>query len=80
MKLQDVTRLYNFTGKTVVVTGGSGVLGREMARALVGCNANVAILVATERAANRRCNISQATRVHRGEQSSSPLMCSTNRR
>lgn len=44
MKLQDVTNLYDFSGKTVIVTGGSGVLGKEMARALVGCNANVAIL------------------------------------
>jgi NAD(P)-dependent dehydrogenase (short-subunit alcohol dehydrogenase family) len=49
MKLQDVTKLYDFTGKTVVVTGGSGILGREMARALVGCNANVAILGRDER-------------------------------
>ena len=49
MKLQDVTKLYDFTGKTVIVTGGSGVLGKEMARALVGCNANVAILGRDER-------------------------------
>ena len=49
MKLQDVTNLYDFSGKTVIVTGGSGVLGKEMARALVGCNANVAILGRDER-------------------------------
>jgi NAD(P)-dependent dehydrogenase (short-subunit alcohol dehydrogenase family) len=44
MDLQELTKLYDFTGKTVVLTGGAGVLGGEMACALVGCNANVAIL------------------------------------
>ncbi|HLP17431.1 MAG TPA: SDR family oxidoreductase [Bacteroidota bacterium] len=45
MNLQDITQQYDFTGKTVAVTGGTGVLCAEMARALVGCNANVAILI-----------------------------------
>ncbi len=44
MNLTDLTHLYDFTGKTVVITGGAGILGGEMACALVGCNANVAIL------------------------------------
>ncbi len=44
MDLQELTKLYDFTGRTVVLTGGAGVLGGEMACALVGCNANVAIL------------------------------------
>lgn len=44
MNLNDVTRLYDFTGRTVVITGGAGVLGGEMACALVGCRAQVAIL------------------------------------
>ncbi len=44
MDLQELTKLYDFTGKTIVLTGGAGVLGGEMACALVGCNANVAIL------------------------------------
>lgn len=44
MNLQELTHLYNFTGKTVVVTGGTGVLGGEMACALVGCGANVVVL------------------------------------
>jgi NAD(P)-dependent dehydrogenase (short-subunit alcohol dehydrogenase family) len=39
-----LNRLYDFTGKTVVVTGGTGILGGEIACALVGCGANVAIL------------------------------------
>jgi NAD(P)-dependent dehydrogenase (short-subunit alcohol dehydrogenase family) len=44
MDLSDVTQLYNFTGRTVVITGGAGILGGEMACALVGCGAQVAIL------------------------------------
>jgi NAD(P)-dependent dehydrogenase (short-subunit alcohol dehydrogenase family) len=44
MNLQELTRFYDFTGRTVLVTGGTGVLGGEMAGALVGCGANVAIL------------------------------------
>lgn len=44
MDLQTVTQFYDFTGKTVVITGGAGVLASEMACALVGCNANVVIL------------------------------------
>ncbi len=44
MSLQEVTKTYDFTGKTVAITGGGGVLCGEMARALAGCNANVVIL------------------------------------
>src|SRR5579875_294436 len=44
MELEDLTRMYDFTGKTVAITGGAGVLGGEIAQALVGCGANVAIL------------------------------------
>jgi NAD(P)-dependent dehydrogenase (short-subunit alcohol dehydrogenase family) len=45
MDLAELQRLYDFSGKTVVMTGGTGVLGAEMARALVGCGANLALLV-----------------------------------
>jgi NAD(P)-dependent dehydrogenase (short-subunit alcohol dehydrogenase family) len=44
MDLAELTHLYDFTGRTVVITGGAGILGGEMACALVGCGANVAIL------------------------------------
>jgi NAD(P)-dependent dehydrogenase (short-subunit alcohol dehydrogenase family) len=44
MDLQTVTKWYDFAGRTVVITGGAGILGGEMACALVGCGANVAIL------------------------------------
>jgi NAD(P)-dependent dehydrogenase (short-subunit alcohol dehydrogenase family) len=44
MNLEELTRLYDFAGRTVVITGGAGVLGSEIACALVGCRANVAVL------------------------------------
>jgi len=44
MNLEELTKLYDFTGQTVLITGGAGILGGEMACALVGCGANVAIL------------------------------------
>ena len=44
MDLNTITQLYDFTGRTAVITGGAGVLASEMACALAGCNANVVIL------------------------------------
>jgi NAD(P)-dependent dehydrogenase (short-subunit alcohol dehydrogenase family) len=44
MNLEELTTLYDFSDRTVVVTGGAGMLGGEMACALVGLNANVVIL------------------------------------
>ncbi len=44
MNLNELQSLYDFTDCTVLVTGGAGVLGSEIACALVGCNANVVIL------------------------------------
>lgn len=44
MDLTEITLTYNFVGMTVVITGGAGILGGEMACALVGCGANVAVL------------------------------------
>jgi NAD(P)-dependent dehydrogenase (short-subunit alcohol dehydrogenase family) len=44
MNLADLTKQYDFTDRTVVITGGGGVLCGEMACALMGCNANVVIL------------------------------------
>jgi NAD(P)-dependent dehydrogenase (short-subunit alcohol dehydrogenase family) len=35
---------YDFSGRTAVITGGTGVLGAEMARALAGCGADVVLL------------------------------------
>jgi len=42
--LQQLTQLYDFTGRTFVVTGGTGVLGGEVACALAGAGANVVLL------------------------------------
>jgi len=39
-----VKQNYDFSGKTVVITGGAGVLGGEMACGLVGLGANAAVL------------------------------------
>jgi NAD(P)-dependent dehydrogenase (short-subunit alcohol dehydrogenase family) len=44
MNLQTAAQWCDFTGRTVVITGGAGILGGEMACALVGCGADVAIL------------------------------------
>jgi NAD(P)-dependent dehydrogenase (short-subunit alcohol dehydrogenase family) len=44
MNLTELTKLYDFSGRTIVITGGTGVLCSAMAQALVGCGANVAIL------------------------------------
>jgi NAD(P)-dependent dehydrogenase (short-subunit alcohol dehydrogenase family) len=44
MTPEAVRDVYDFTGRTVVLTGGSGVLGSEMARAIAGCGANVVLL------------------------------------
>jgi NAD(P)-dependent dehydrogenase (short-subunit alcohol dehydrogenase family) len=44
MNLADITRLYDFTGRTIVVTGAMGIIGGELSCALVGCGANVVML------------------------------------
>ena len=44
MNQDTVAQWYDFSGRTVLITGGAGILGGEMACALVGCGANVAIL------------------------------------
>jgi len=44
MNLDELQSLYDFTNCTVLVTGGAGVIGSEIACALLGCNANVVIL------------------------------------
>ena len=53
MNHETISNFYNFSGRTVLITGGAGVLGAEMACALVGCGANVAILNRTVATAER---------------------------
>ncbi len=44
MSLEKLLRMYDFTGQTVVITGGTGVLGGEIACALAACGAQVAMI------------------------------------
>jgi NAD(P)-dependent dehydrogenase (short-subunit alcohol dehydrogenase family) len=44
VNLQELTAMYDFTGKTIVVTGGTGVLGGAVACALIDVGATVVIL------------------------------------
>jgi NAD(P)-dependent dehydrogenase (short-subunit alcohol dehydrogenase family) len=42
--LAELTHMYDFSGRTVAITGGAGILGSEIASALAACGAQVAIL------------------------------------
>ncbi|MGH9853813.1 MAG: SDR family oxidoreductase [Blastocatellia bacterium] len=44
MNLSALLKLYDFTGRSIVITGATGVLCGAMAKALFGCGANIAIL------------------------------------
>jgi NAD(P)-dependent dehydrogenase (short-subunit alcohol dehydrogenase family) len=44
MNFEKLQSLYDFTDRTVLVTGGAGALGLEIVHTLVECNANVIIL------------------------------------
>jgi len=50
--LAELTRMYDFSGRTVAITGGAGILGSEIAGALAGCGAQVAILDVNPAAGN----------------------------
>jgi NAD(P)-dependent dehydrogenase (short-subunit alcohol dehydrogenase family) len=62
MNINELSKQYDFQGKTVVITGGAGVLGGEMACALVGCNANVVILDRDPALANQVVQRFEATK------------------
>jgi NAD(P)-dependent dehydrogenase (short-subunit alcohol dehydrogenase family) len=44
LALEKMKSSYDFKGQTVVITGGTGVLGRVITGALADCGANVAVL------------------------------------
>jgi NAD(P)-dependent dehydrogenase (short-subunit alcohol dehydrogenase family) len=44
MDIDKLTKNWDFAGQTIVIPGGAGILGSEMAWALVKCRANVVIL------------------------------------
>jgi len=52
MNLAQLTKMYDFTERSVVITGGTGVLGRVITKALIGCGANVALLARNREKAN----------------------------
>ena len=45
MNLSELAKLYDFTGRTVAITGATGVLCSSMAETLTACGANVALVV-----------------------------------
>ena len=53
MNLDELRLLYDFTGRTVLITGGAGVLGAGIAHGLLGCHANVVILNRDQEKAGR---------------------------
>jgi len=71
MNLNDLNKLYDFAGRSVVVTGGTGILGRVIVEALIGCGASVTLITrsvkkgqdlvaalnATERAVVVQCDV-----------------------
>ncbi len=44
MNLEKLKTQFDFAGRTVVITGGAGILGAEITRALLGCNASVYVI------------------------------------
>jgi NAD(P)-dependent dehydrogenase (short-subunit alcohol dehydrogenase family) len=73
LNLDELTKGYDFSNRVVVVTGGAGILGGEIACALVGCNASVAIIDRAPEQAERftphlskgRCIIIEGDVLHR---------------
>jgi len=53
MDLAEISKMYDFTGRSIVITGGAGILGGELACALVGCGAKVAIVDRDPKLADR---------------------------
>lgn len=60
MTTNQYLQAYDFTGKTILITGGGGVLCGEMAHALYDCGANVAILDYNLQAAERMVSTFEA--------------------
>lgn len=44
MDLKELKDLYDFFDRTIVIPGGAGMLGGEIACSLVACDANAVIL------------------------------------
>jgi len=44
MNINKLYQFYDFSGKTIVITGGAGVLCKEIALSLIDCDANVILI------------------------------------
>jgi NAD(P)-dependent dehydrogenase (short-subunit alcohol dehydrogenase family) len=67
MNLEELQSFYDFTGRIVLVTGGAGVLGLEIVRTLVACNASVIVLSRNqERAAKSVAEITRGVKSNGG--------------
>jgi NAD(P)-dependent dehydrogenase (short-subunit alcohol dehydrogenase family) len=44
VNLDELVRQYDFSDRVIAITGGAGVLGGEIACALLGCHANVVVI------------------------------------
>lgn len=53
MNLDELRSLYDLGGRTVLITGGTGVLGCEMSAVLLACHANLVILGRNAEAAKK---------------------------
>jgi gluconate 5-dehydrogenase len=42
--MKSITELFDVRGRTIVITGGTGILGRQMAAGLASAGANVAVV------------------------------------
>lgn len=74
MDLAELTKLYDFKGRSAVVTGGTGVLCRAVVEALAGCGASVAVLARDrERAASLFASVRGPGRVF-------PIACDVTKR
>jgi NAD(P)-dependent dehydrogenase (short-subunit alcohol dehydrogenase family) len=67
MNLEELQSFYDFTDRIVLVTGGAGVLGLEIVRMLVACNASVVVLSRNqERAAKSVAEITRGVKSNGG--------------
>jgi len=44
MNINKLYQFYDFSGKTIVITGGAGVLCKEIALSLIECDANIILI------------------------------------
>lgn len=70
MNLEELQSFYDFTDRIVLVTGGAGVLGLEIVRTLVACNAFVVVL-----SRNQELAAKSVAEITRGVKSNGRALC-----